>query len=159
MKQVEFRLCVHYTKSERLLQCYRVDPNANFHQIVGEFVHRVRPDLDYTRIKMYNFLSLYGGGATAAARNLGISIAEATELSAIYHSEFPEARALLREVSDMARRRGYVKSLLGRRARFRDDQRWYRALNAIVQSSAADAMKLALVAVYLSVGASASRCG
>jgi len=150
MKQCEYRIFVHYTRSERLLKKYRDDPNTNFHNYVNEDI--LKNAFDKTRVKVFNFLSIFGGGASAAARNLGVSQHVAEDWSRLYHAAFPEARALLNEAMDAADRRGYVKTLLGRRSRFKGErgkrERLHKALNAVVQGTAADAMKATLVALY-----------
>src|SRR5690606_11596343 len=61
---------------------------------------------------------------------------------------FPEARALLDKAMAIAESRGYVKTLLGRRSRFPHRARTHKALNAVIQGSAADINKLCLDAVY-----------
>ena len=152
MKQVEYRIFVHYTESERLIQRYRDDPQTDFHRVVGEFVTPVRPDITRTEIKTFNFLTLFGGGISAASRQLEVPMEVANEIAETYHSEFPEARQLLSKVMGVADRRGYVKSIMGRRSRFPGRpgtrERLHKSLNCIVQGGAADANKLALVDVY-----------
>ncbi len=152
MKQVEYRIFVHYTKSERLIQRYLDDPDVDFHKIVGGYITPIRPDINRTEIKVFNFLSIFGGGIGAAARNLRISEEVAGDLSRTYHTEFPEARRLLNAAMSIADQRGYVKSIMGRRSRFPGNpgsrDRIHKALNCIVQPSAADANKLTLVDVY-----------
>ncbi len=152
MKQVEYRIFVHYTESKRLIQRYLDDPDVDFHKIVGEFITPLRPDINRTEIKVFNFLSIFGGGVGAAQRNLGITSEQAYDLHKAYHSEFPEAGQLSQKAMRVADQRGYVMSLLGRRSRFAGRpgarERIHKALNSIVQPSAADANKLALVDVY-----------
>jgi len=148
MRQVEYRLFVHFTKSPRLIQRYRDNPQTDFHAIVGDLIRPVRPDITRTEVKVFNFLTIFGGEYEAVAKNLGISNDKALALSRTYHEEFPEAHRLLSQAERIAEDRGYVKSILGRRSRFTDGRRLYKALNAVVQSSAADANKLVLADVY-----------
>lgn len=152
MKQVEYRIFAHYTGSDRLIQRYRDDIETDFHKIVGEFIAPYRETITRTEIKTFNFLSIFGGGPGAAARNLNIDMPDAMELSDAYHDAFPEARELLDQAMYVANKRGYVKTMLGRRGRFLG-QKWkrervHKALNAIVQGTAADANKLTLVDIY-----------
>lgn len=152
MKQCEFRIFSHYSASPRLLKAYADNPDVNFHGIVDPLVRRVRPDIDKTGVKIFNFQSIYGGGVGAASRSLKISHELAQEISDVYHAEFPEVRQLLNRCMGVANERGYVRSFLGRRSRFLGSpgnrERVHKALNAVVQPTAADANKLALVVVY-----------
>lgn len=148
MRQVEYRIFVHYARSDRLLAYYRNDPYTDFHEIVGSFVRPYRRDVTRTEIKTVNFLSLYGGGVGPLSSNLDITVEEAHILSDAYHQAFPEVRQLQRQAEDVAKARGYVKSFLGRRCRFPTDDRTYKALNSVIQPTAADANKLALVDIY-----------
>lgn len=152
MKQCEFRIFTHYSESERLLKAYADNPDVNFHGIVDPLVRRVRPDINKTGVKIFNFQSIYGGGVDAASKSLKISRELAADISEVYHREFPEVRTLLNRCMAVADTRGYVRSFLGRRSRFLGEpgnrERVHKALNAVVQPTAADANKLALVAVY-----------
>jgi hypothetical protein len=65
-----------------------------------------------------------------------------------YEEKFPQARQLLRKASNLARDRGYVHTLLGRRRRYPEAKRLHSALNAIIQGSAADYFKLKLIELY-----------
>lgn len=147
-RQIEFRLFVHYSGSQRLLDRYREDPLVDFHNIVQGFVEPKLPGVDRTRVKVFSFTSLYGGGEGSVARSLGLSPEEARELSDTYHHAFPEVRDLSARAQKVARFRGYVKSALGRRSRFPNGERLHKTLNAVIQPTAADYNKVALVALY-----------
>lgn len=93
-------------------------------------------------------------------------LAQAREIESIYHRELPEVKPLLKQASHLAQphcnewcnrhdelhrrfsHRGYVKTVLGRRSRFPDGYRLHKALNSIIQGSAADIMKQKLVELY-----------
>jgi len=89
-------------------------------------------------------------------------VAKTKALYETYHSMFPEVRDLLNLASDTAKpghddgckryctkdHRGYVMTALGRRARFRAGDRMYSALNRVIQGTAADDNKVALIDVY-----------
>jgi len=65
-----------------------------------------------------------------------------------YHEKFPEAKGLLDTAASRARGVGFVRTLMGRRRRFPDGQRLHKALNAVVQGSAADVFKQKLLELY-----------
>jgi len=150
MRQVEYRVFAHYTRSQQLLDAYRNNPDTDFHNIVGEMLKTVRPDITRTEIKVVNFLTIFGGGPGAIARQLGIDAATANSIYEDYHRSFPEAAKLLKNAETVARTRRHVRTILGRRARFvgRQKDRTHKALNAIVQGSAADINKMKLVHVH-----------
>jgi DNA polymerase-1 len=147
-RQIEFRLFVHFSGSARLLARYAEDPLVDFHNIVQGFVEPKLPGVDRTRVKIFSFTSLYGGGEASLMGSLGLPPEEARELSDTYHTEFPEVKALAERARQTARTRGYVKSSIGRRSRFPRGERTHKALNAVIQSTAADHNKTALVALY-----------
>jgi DNA polymerase-1 len=74
--------------------------------------------------------------------------AKANEFIAAYDTAFPDVLRMLSTASSTARDRGYVKTLLGRRSRFPDRQNLHKALNSVIQGSAADLMKMKLVELY-----------
>jgi DNA polymerase-1 len=75
-------------------------------------------------------------------------VAKTKALYETYHSMFPEVKDLLNLASETAEERGYVMTIMGRRARFREGDRMYSALNRVIQGTAADDHKMALVDVH-----------
>lgn len=141
--QIEFRLFAHYSGSQRLINAYRDDPNVDFHVVVARIIEWKRK-----QAKNVNFARLYGEGDEKLARQLGIPLEEAIEKGAQYDKEFPEAKALMWEVIKVVKRRRYVRTFLGRRRRYPDLQRLHSALNAVLQGTAADLMKLKILKIY-----------
>jgi DNA polymerase-1 len=147
-KQIEYRLFAHYADSAKILGRYAENPETDFHAIVRELIGEARPSITRTEVKTFNFLKIYGGGVGAAARNLGVDEHTAGEISDAYDRQFPEARDLLGRAMRLAERRGWVKTMLGRRSRFPNGERAHKALNAVIQGTAADINKLVLVEAY-----------
>jgi len=146
--QIEYRIFAHYSKSPRLIQAYRDNPKTDYHAIVGSMVETYRAGLDRTRIKGLNFGKLFGAGVGKISELLGVPEDQGREFVAAYDQAFPEASQLLHRVADLAKTRGYVKTALGRRARFPDGDRTYMALNRVIQGTAADVMKRKLVELH-----------
>lgn len=148
--QIEFRLFAHYAESTRLIKAYNENPWVDFHQMVTDMICTVVPEYKRVYAKNFNFMKIYGGGRDKAARMLGKTRDETDPLIDAYDDEFPEARRLLLKASRLAEQRRYVKTFLGRRRRYHleHDNRYYSALNAIIQGTAADVMKQKLVEVY-----------
>lgn len=142
-------------------------PLASFHRVVHGMLKPYKPSLTYRRQKDLNFAKIYGAGLRKMAlmmefvdqeqyfallddKNWKKSplLKEVIEINAIYNREIPEAGPLLDRARRLAEDRGYVKTVLGRRSRFPFKQRSHKALNAVIQGSAADDMKLKLVELH-----------
>ncbi len=160
--QVEYRIAVHYANAQWMIDTYHAAPVKQFiswmgkeafvsgpwtdyHAIVGERVKEHRPDLNRTDVKITNFLTIFGGKEKAMAKQ---GIANAGAFREDYFKAFPEMGALLEDAQRVAEQRGYVKTIDGRRSRFIKGERSHKALNAIVQGSAASDAKAALCAAY-----------
>jgi DNA polymerase-1 len=151
--QIEFRLFVHYSGSERLIRMYheaydemRRNPGArdlDFHKVVADICRISRKDG-----KNINFGMLYGMGKDKMSFQLGRPRFETDAMYQEYNERFPETRTLMDTVMSVAKRRGYVRTILGRRARFPEGERLHSALNRVIQGSAADVMKTKLKDVY-----------
>jgi DNA polymerase-1 len=146
--QIEYRLFGHYSNSQKILEAYAADPLLNYHRLTHESLKTLLPDVTYDRAKTLNFCLLYGGGKEKVAQLLSLPRVESDEFVVTYYRLFPEIRTLLRKAADLATSRGYVKTLLGRRARFPDAAFTHKALNRVIQGSAADALKMKIVELH-----------
>lgn len=146
--QVELRAAACYAHSRTLLDAYAVDPYTDFHTVTHALIRAVRPATTRTECKTTSFTRLYGGGVGTIADRLGLSYEDGQALVDAYDQGFPDWRRLLKKVERVAQERGYVKTILGRRARFRPGDRYYSAANRVIQGTCADDMKLALVDMY-----------
>jgi DNA polymerase-1 len=73
---------------------------------------------------------------------------QANDIMNKYHAQFPAAKRLIKHASELAERRGYVKTILGRRRRYPEGRRLHSALNAVVQGTAADYFKTKLCEMW-----------
>lgn len=147
-KQIEYRLFGHYAENPSVLAAYREDPDADYHDIVAGLIRPHKADIERKSAKDVNFASLYGAGASKIAAMLGMDGTSATQFLDVYHGLFPEVRTLQQATSNVASSRGYVKTVMGRRARYPKRERLHTALNRIIQGGAADLNKLTLVEVF-----------
>jgi DNA polymerase-1 len=138
--QVEYRGFAHYSASPKILKVYQDNPNADFHNTVREMILRIR-DITRKRTKDVNFALIFGAGKAKTAAMLNLPMADANVLVEAYHEAFPEARALMRRAMHIAKHRGYVMTITGRRSRFPEHHRLHKALNAVIQGTAADIAK------------------
>ena len=161
--QIEYRMFAHYSKSEKLVTAYREDPNLDMHQWATDVVLQGR--LPRKATKNINFGIVYGMGKAKLLRSMQAAGAAMTEAECeqtlnFYYREMPELKELQRAVGETLKRRGFVKTVLGRRRRLspnwrnktkadkREDRGLlpYQALNAICQGSATEILKTAMVA-------------
>jgi len=146
--QIEYRLFAHYSGSPNLLNAYKDDPEINFHETVQGMLKPFKPNIDYKRTKDLNFAKIYGAGRDKVAEMVGLPRQESDGFVNVYDRLFPEAHILLKKATNVAENRGYVKTILGRRARFPDGKKAYAALNAIIQGTAADIMKVKIIILH-----------
>ena len=156
--QIEMRIMAHLSKDETLVEAFQA--GRDFHAVTAASVfgvpaEEVTPD-QRRKIKAMNFGLAYGLSAYGLSQQLQISTAEARELMEEYFRIFGKVRDYLQQVVEAARRDGYTETMLGRRRYLPDlnsDNRQRRemaermALNAPIQGSAADIIKLAMLRV------------
>jgi len=157
--QVELRILAHLCGDETLLAAFEAD--RDIHRIVAAEVFGVAPD-DVTpdqraRAKTVNFGIIYGQTAFGLAQTLRIGRGEAEEFIRSYKARFPRIEQFLADCIAQARARGYVETLAGRRRRIEgigssNPQRralaGRLAINSVVQGSAADLIKLAMIHLH-----------
>ena len=172
--QQEPRLVVHYASLDQDTSVYNVkdaydDGNADFHTIVAEMA-----EIPRDQAKTINLGLFYGMGKAKLQAELGVSKDKAEELFSIYHERVPFVKSLTRSVSNRAQQRGQIRTLLGRLCRFHlwepnsfgmhkalpFDQAvqehgpgikrayTYKALNKLIQGSAADMTKKSMLELY-----------
>ena len=156
--QIEYRILAHFANSEEINAEYKKNPETSFHKIVKSIIDKVQP-ITYTNLKSLNFAIIYGAGINRIADMLDMPDVQAKKLYTLYHSRFPEPGKLSKKAIQVADTRGYVKTYYGRRGRFpktdsfgkpihRKIRKIHKALNSIIQGTAADIMKEKMCEVY-----------
>ncbi len=156
--QIELRVLAHLSGDPALLDAFRRDQDVHARTAVEIFA--VAPEAvtaDMRRIaKVINFGILYGMGPQRLAGEAGIALPEAQQYIASYFARYGQVRQYLDRVVEEARERGYAATILGRRRpipELRSPERGVAqaaervATNTPIQGSAADLIKLAMVAV------------
>ena len=173
--QQEPRLVVHYASLYKLPSVYDVvesysnDSSADFHQTVADMAQIPR-----SQAKTINLGLFYGMGKAKLQAELGVTKEKAADLFNTYHSRVPFVKQLMEKASNRAQDRGQIRTLLGRLCRF---HLWepnqfgmhkalpheealrehgpgirraytYKALNKLIQGSAADMTKKAMLELY-----------
>jgi len=173
--QQEPRLVVHYASLQQLPSAMNVvdaykDGDADFHKIVADMA-----DIPRLQAKTINLGLFYGMGKAKLQAELGVSEEKAKNLFQLYHGKVPFVKQLMNAVSNRAQQRGQIRTLLGRLCRF---HLWepnyfgihkplsleeavqehgpggikraftYKALNKLIQGSAADMTKKCMLELY-----------
>lgn len=148
--QAEPRLYAHYSGEPVLVQGYSQVPFVDMHTIASELMGltaRLGPEEGRKIAKNLNLGILYTMGAEKLSKKLKIPYNEAKGIIRQWYSIFRSVSGFTRLATDRAVERGYVHTILGRRARFPDERWAYRAANRVIQGSAADILKYKLVEI------------
>jgi DNA polymerase I len=156
--QIEMRIMAHLSEDAELIEAFR--SGRDFHSVTAARVFGVDADAvgpeQRSKIKAMNYGLAYGLSAYGLSQQLGIETAEAKTLMEEYFETFGGVRDYLRGLVDEARRSGFTQTTMGRRRYLPDltsDNRQRRemaermALNAPIQGSAADVIKVAMLRV------------
>ncbi|WP_132974536.1 DNA polymerase I [Ornithinimicrobium sufpigmenti] len=154
--QIEMRIMAHLSGDEGLIEAFRT--GEDLHRFVGSRVFGVEPQEVTSemraKVKAMSYGLAYGLSAFGLSKQLGISTSEAKGLMEEYFERFGGVRDYLRDIVAEARRSGFTETILGRRRHLPDllsDNRQRRemaermALNAPIQGSAADLIKIAML--------------
>ena len=162
--------------SDTFVNAYKTEQDTDFHQMVADIAKIPRK-----QAKTINLGIMYGMGQTKLAEQLDVSTDEARRLMRQYHEDVPFVKELMDAVQRKVSHRdkgGFVRSLLGRKCRFdlwepnvfvsakalpREEAHLeygdnikraytYKALNRLIQSSAADQTKASMAAIYREKG-------
>ena len=160
--QIELRVMAHLSKDKGLLEAF--NQGEDIHSKTASEVFDVNLDevtADLRRnAKAINFGLIYGISAFGLGKQLGINRNLAAEYMGMYFEKYPGVKAYMETTKDAARDTGYIETLFGRRLYLRDinasnairRQASERvAINAPVQGSAADIMKIAMINAHKSL--------
>ena len=163
--QVELRIMAHYSGDESMVESFRQREDIHRRtaaEVAGIGLDEVTDD-QRARAKAVNFGILYGSSAFGLAQQLGIAAGEAQETIDAYFARYEGVRRFLDETTEQAKKDGYVRTLLGRRRYLPDLASRNRVLrqaaermatNTVIQGTAADLIKKAMVEVDAALRAS-----
>lgn len=166
--QIELRILAHVSSDPALIEAFRRD--ADIHRYTASLIYgidesEVSPE-QRSAMKAVNFGVLYGMGAHGLSAQLDISFGEAQEFIDAYFDRYAKVRAYLDAQIESARTLGYVETLYGRRRHIpevRGRQVHLRqfgermAINAPIQGTAADLIKMAMIRLDRALEAFSSR--
>lgn len=148
----ELRVFAHFEKG-KLWRQYQNDPNLDVHTFVGKEMQAVAGrELERRSVKVLNFLSLYGGGVNALQTRLRCTRGEAQRLKLFHDKALPGRKILSDEIERVVRRKQPIRTAGGRLyfapPVVKGQCPYYKLLNYLVQGSAADVTKQAIVDWY-----------
>ncbi|MFN3742587.1 MAG: DNA polymerase I [Anaerolineales bacterium] len=156
--QIELRIMAHLSGDDNMIAAFRAGQDihrATAAAIYGVPMDAVTPEMR-RHAKAVNFGLIYGMTPYGLTRTTDLTLAEAEAFVEAYFRQFPRVREYINGIRHLARRQGYVETLLGRRryfpmlvgqpmnAKLREER---EAINAPIQGTAADIMKLAMIRI------------
>lgn len=156
--QIELRLMAHFAKDPALIRAFNEGHDihkATASEILGKDLADVSNE-ERRQAKAINFGLLYGMSQFGLAKQLGFSREQAQDYINLYFSRYPTVKAYMQTTRNLAHEQGYVDTILGRKIYTPDVQNSNAmvrqsaeraAINAPLQGSAADIIKLAMIAV------------
>ena len=156
--QIELRIMAHLSGDKNLLKAFKnkIDIHSfTASEIFGVDVNKVSSE-DRRSAKAINFGLIYGMSSFGLSKQLGISIPEAKDYMDIYFNRYPKIKSYMLEKKTFAKQHGYVETLFGRKLYLPEinskqaQRRSYAertAINAPVQGTAADIIKIAMIEI------------
>lgn len=136
--QQEYRIMLAYANEAKLIK--EIMAGADVHQATADLL-----GVDRSIAKHINFGILYGMGISELAKALKVSLKEAKEIKETYFGKLPKVLDLIQRIKSTAISRGHVYNWLGRKLSLDNPKFAYAIPNHLIQSSGADACKLAMV--------------
>lgn len=166
----DFRIAAHYLNDPVMIKAYNDDPDTDFHQFVADMtgIPRKAEFAGGPNAKTLNLSMAFGAGGGKIAMQMGMPFTveewkgfngdaeprmrlvagpEAERVLTTYHGKFPAFRAFSKLATAVAKERGFIRSLMGRKLRF-DGKDFHKAAGYLFQSGCAECMKTSLVRVW-----------
>lgn len=161
--QVDFRCAAHLINDPTVIAAYANNPKLDYHQVVSDMtgIPRNPPYAGAPNTKQINLGLAFGAGAGKVAFMMGMKYElseyrgrmaylpgpEAKKIFDLYHSRLPGVRQFMKHAESVAKAKGHVKTLMGRRLRFFSTGGQHKAAGLLYQAYAADLHKVGLVRV------------
>lgn len=157
--QIELRIIAEISKEENMLDAFSkgIDIHtATAAKVYGITIEEV-DSMQRRNAKAVNFGIIYGQSAFGLSQNLGIPRKEAAEIIEQYFTQYPGIKRYMSDTMNFARENGFVETIMGRRRYLRDINSANQtvrgfaernAINAPIQGSAADMIKIAMINIH-----------
>ncbi len=162
--QIELRLLAHFSKDPALMSAFAAD--QDIHRFVASQIYNVPveevTDQMRSRCKAVNFGIIYGQGPFGLSRSIGISQTEAKRFIDDYFARYSSIRKFMDDCIANAKRTGYAETILNRRRKIlnlniknanKRSQAERLAVNTVIQGSAADLIKVAMINIQKKIEA------
>ena len=160
--QVDFRAFAHYLNDQRINEKYAANPKTDFHGLISDITGLPRDRDEKTggaNAKQINLGQVFGMSAGRLAKECNLPYTvdksgflragpEAEAMFRRYHDNVPGVAKLKKNVSSVARGRGYIMTPLKRRIRFPGGKDAYKAAGLLYQGTAADMLKVKMVQLH-----------
>ena len=156
--QIELRIMAHLSEDKNLLKAFKnkIDIHSfTASEIFAIDIENVSTD-DRRAAKAINFGLIYGMSSFGLSKQLGIPISAAKDYMDVYFERYPRIKSYMNQIKDFAKNNGYVETIYGRKLYLPEissknvQRRKYAertAINAPVQGSAADIIKIAMIQI------------
>ena len=156
--QIELRIMAHLSEDKNLLKAFKnkIDIHSfTASEIFAIDIENVSSD-DRRAAKAINFGLIYGMSSFGLSKQLGIPISAAKDYMDVYFERYPQIKSYMNKIKDFAKNNGYVETIYGRKLYLPEissknvQRRKYAertAINAPVQGSAADIIKIAMIQI------------
>ena len=157
--QIELRIMAAFSRDEEMIEAFR--QGKDIHAITAAKIYKVREDEVTSEMrrkaKTANFGIIYGISAYGLSQRLNISRSEAREFIDGYFENFPRIKEYMDKQIELARNKGFVQTIMGRKRYLNDinsansivrGMAERNAINAPIQGSAADIIKVAMIKIY-----------
>ena len=156
--QIELRIMAHLSEDKNLLKAFKnkIDIHSfTASEIFAIDIENVSSD-DRRAAKAINFGLIYGMSSFGLSKQLGIPISAAKDYMGVYFERYPRIKSYMNQIKDFAKNNGYVETIYGRKLYLPEissknvQRRKYAertAINAPVQGSAADIIKIAMIQI------------
>ncbi len=160
--QIELRLLAHFSKDKALMAAFEQDKDIHAFvasQIYNCPIEEVTSEMR-SRCKAVNFGIIYGQGPFGLSRTIGISHADAKKFIKEYFERYSSIRDFFDECIENAKKTGYAETIMGRRRAIADldsrnagkrSQAERLAVNTVIQGSAADLIKVAMIKIQTKI--------
>lgn len=144
--QIEYRLICNIAVgdgAEEVRDEFAKNPKLDFHQYVVDLTK-----LSRKYAKNMSFGVSFGMSIASMAENFGWTLEHATEIAEQYHEHMPFVLPTLTLIGDIAKERGYIRTVCGSHARLQNESKSYTMLNRYTQGSGAEILKTAITQSY-----------
>lgn len=155
--QIELRILAHFSGEPELVRAY--NQNLDVHTVTAQILlEKTAVTKEERRLaKIINYGVIYGMGAQKFSRETGVSLSQAKQFIQSFNQRYSRVFDYLRSIEELAETQGYVTTILGRRRYFREINQMagqYKAslqrsaINAPIQGTSADIMKIAMIHIH-----------